>query len=183
MQIKLTGIRPLMFDRYSGNNKTELPIAQKLYLLPDGKTVGFPAENIYSFLSAQNSTSVCKAFYGKRWREFSMSVNSFVLLDNMIYPFVRNKKPILFSGFSESGVDSKSGIFIDRRVPRLKGGVPNPKDRPVLPLPWELTIGLSLISNDLITKNVLISMFEQGGMMIGFGSYRTVFGKFKVDVC
>jgi len=182
LKIRMIGIRPIMFDKYSGSNKTELTASQKLYFLKDGKTVGLPAENIYSFLGAQNSTSVSKCFYGKRWREYAMAVNSFVLLDEMIYPFLKNKKPIQFGSFNSEGIDPKSGIFIDRRVPRLKGGVPNPKDRPVIPMPWELNVGLSIISNDIITKDVLISMFEQGGMMIGFGSYRTVFGKFKVEL-
>ena len=45
--VRLRGIRPLMFDRYAGDNNTQLPLHEKMYLASDGRLI-FPAINLYS---------------------------------------------------------------------------------------------------------------------------------------
>jgi hypothetical protein len=63
--VKLSGLAPLMFDRYAGDNKTQLPVQAKLYFMEDGKSLCIPAVNLMSFLSAKNTTSVAKIIGGK----------------------------------------------------------------------------------------------------------------------
>ena len=76
--------------------------------------------------------------------------------------------------------DTEANAHIDRRVARVKGGIPNPKARPVIDLPWELGFDLSLYPNGDVGEAMVRSMFEKGGIAIGLGTYRGVFAKFDV---
>jgi len=69
-------------------------------------------------------------------------------------------------------------------VARVKKGnlsVPNPKERPVLSLPWNIEFDMTLLETNELSENVLRKLFEVGGLAIGLGTFRGVFGKFVVD--
>lgn len=172
-QVRLVGIRPIMFDRYAGDNKTKLAPEQQLYLSPDS-TVVLPAANVMSFLGAQNTESACKRFAGKGWRAAAAAVTSFVMIDPDPIPLLRNGKPLKFAGFD------RDGFYIHRAVARLPKGIPNPKERPVVSLPWEMQFALQLTANSDVDEAFVMRLFEQGGISIGFGTYRGVYGKFQV---
>ncbi len=163
-----------MFDKYAGDNKTELPPEQKFYFGEDGKTLVLPTINIFSFLAAQNTTSCAKKFGSKKWRDLAGAFLSFVQLKPELIPFLRKGKPIKFTKFDDKG------IYVHRAVARLPKGIANPKVRPVLSLPWSLTFELSMYENDYFQEVLLRQMFDKGGLVIGFGSYRPVFGKFVI---
>jgi hypothetical protein len=55
------------------------------------------------------------------------------------------------------------------------------KERPVLPMPWSLEFDLELWKNPDLTVSILRKLFDVGGICIGFGTYRGVFGKFVVS--
>jgi hypothetical protein len=95
-------------------------------------------------------------------------------------PFMRNKKPIEVGVFGEH-IDEKSGIKLHRSVARLEKGIPNPKERPVLSLPWQLVFNLTIFPNKEIKEAEIKNLFEDGGIAIGLGTFRGVFGKFTVD--
>jgi hypothetical protein len=76
--------------------------------------------------------------------------------------------------------DPLSGIFLHYSVARLDKGIPNPKTRPVLPLPWELAFTLVIQPNREIKEQEILNLFEEGGRAIGLGTFRGVFGKFYV---
>jgi hypothetical protein len=59
-KITLCGINDIMFDRYAGDNKTQLEPYQKLYFKPGSRVIGLPALNIISFLTAHNTNSAPK---------------------------------------------------------------------------------------------------------------------------
>jgi len=61
---KLRGIRPILFDRYAGDNNTKLKVIEKLYTDASGGIV-LPVLNVFSLLTAQNTDSVAARFYGK----------------------------------------------------------------------------------------------------------------------
>src|SRR5690606_2853513 len=66
-RVRLTGKTEIMFDRYAGDNSTKLEPAQKLYLDPtDSQTIGIPAANIMSSLTAHNTNSFPKRLRDKR---------------------------------------------------------------------------------------------------------------------
>jgi hypothetical protein len=175
-KVSLAGISDIMFDRYPGDNKTELPPERKFYFMRDGKTLMLPAANIVSFLSAQNTDSAAKRFMGKKWKQTCQAFLSFVSVSPFEIPFTRKNKPIVFKEFSNDG-----DIYIDDRVARLAKGVPNPKKRPVVRLPWELNFEVTVFPNDEFNEDLLYSMFTKGGIAIGLGTFRGVYGKFKVE--
>lgn len=177
--ITLSGLTDMMFDRYAGDNKTQLPVEAKLYYLPDGKTLCMPSMNIMSFLSAKNTTSVAKVVGGKSWAKICDASLSYITVSPFSIPILRDGKPIEFTGFRD-GRDDVAGIYIHKSVARLKGGIPNPKERPTLELPWSVTFKLSLFKNDVIDETYLQTAFLRGGLALGLGTFRGVFGKFEV---
>ena len=178
-QVVLRGLRPIMFDRYPGDNTTELPVDKRFYR--KGNAVVLPAENIMSFLTATNTMSAPKRLLDKRkYKDVCNAFQCFVEVVEDEIPFVRDGKPVVFGQFV-GDEDPESGIYIDRRVARLDKGIPNPKVRPVLPLPWELRFTLRLYPNGEVGEDILKQMFVEGGITLGFGKFRGRFGKFAVE--
>lgn len=176
INITLTGIRDIMFDRYAGDNNTELTPEQKLYYDQDGETLVIPALNIHSFLSAENTKSAVKLMYDSRvYKKKAAALLGFVMIDPVNIPITRKGKPIKFKGFD------KNGITLCKTTPRLSGGVPNPKTRPIVNMPWEMSFQLQLFPNDEVSELEVQNLFDKGGIMIGLGTYRGVFGKFVVS--
>ena len=99
--------------------------------------------------------------------------------DPEVIEFTRNGKPIQVGTFTDR-VDEKSGIYLHRAVARLDKGIPNPKERPVLPLPWSLEFDMTIYPNKEIKEQEIKNLLTEGGMAIGLGTFRGVFGKFEV---
>src|SRR5262245_25599548 len=135
-KVKFEGLTDIMFDRYPGDNNTQLEPHQKLYLEPgDSRIIGLPSLNIMSFLSAHNTNSAPKRLRDKRqYKDIANAMLSFVSIREQFIPLIRNGKPIVLGKFS-GDKDPKSGTYIHRAVARLDKGIPNPKVRPVVPLP------------------------------------------------
>lgn len=178
--VRLDGVRPIMFDRYAGDNNTALPTEQKLYLASD-RTVVLPGENLMSFLTATNTTSAPKRLLDNRqYRDVCSAFQCFVDIEPAdAIPFKRDGKPIKFGKF-DGDVDAESKVWIHRTVARLPKGIPNPKTRPVLPMPWALEFTLILHKNGEVNAEQLQKMFDEGGITIGLGTFRGRFGKFVI---
>lgn len=180
--VVLKGLADIMFDRYAGDNTTQLEPWQKLYLEPgDSRVIGIPAANIMSFLSAHNTNSAPKRLRDKRkYKDICNAFLSFVVIQPSFIPLLRKGEPIRLGKF-EGDVDKSSGIYIHRSVARLDKGIPNPKVRPVVPLPWELAFTLTLLPNRETNEQELQNLIEEGGRALGLGTFRGVFGKFAVE--
>jgi hypothetical protein len=180
-RVVLEGTTPLMFDRYAGDNNTKLEVWQKLYFGSDGgKRLVFPALNLRSFLSAHNTNSAPKRLLDKRkYKDVANASLSFVDIAPAEIPILRNGQPIVF-GKLEGDTDPESGVYVYRAVARLDKGIPNPKERPVLPLPWSLAFEFTLFENKEIQEQQILNLFEAGGQAVGIGTFRGVFGKFVV---
>ena len=182
--VTLRGLTDIMFDRYAGDNRTKLSWHQKLYLIPGSSQLCLPTTNIVSFLSAHNTNSAPKRLRDKRqYKDIANACLSFVQiapLDGRNYiPFTRGGVPI-FTGTFLDDLDTVSGIYLHRSVARLDKGIPNPKERPVLPAPWELTFQLTIFPNQEIKEDDIRNLFVEGGLAIGLGTFRGVYGKFEV---
>lgn len=182
--ITLTGIRPIMFDRYPGDNDTVIPWTEKIYLKPGTNQLVLPTTNINSFLTAHNTSSAPKRLRDPRkYKKLANSLQSFTMIDAIdggeYINFDRLGVPIEVGEFSETE-DPVSGLTLHRAVARLEKGIPNPKERPLLPLPWELTFILSIIPNNEVKEADIKSLFVEGGISIGLGTYRGQYGKFSV---
>lgn len=180
-QVHIRGLTPIMFDRYPGDNDTKLEPWQKLYLGGEtGRTICLPSANIMSFLSAQNTDSAPKRLLDSRkYKAFALACGSFVTIGPRMIPFLRDGKPIEFSRLVDE-VDAESGVYIERHVARLEKGIPNPKVRPVLPLPWELRFSLTLFPNRQIQEQQLMNIFTEGLICLGLGTFRGQYGKAEV---
>jgi len=178
--VVLEGIQDVMFDRYAGDNTTQLEPLQKLYFAPDGQTIVLPALNLLSFLSAHNTNSAPKRLLDKRkFKDVANACLSFVTISPTQIAFVRDEKPIQFGKFDKD-VDPTSGVYIHRSVARLDKGIPNPKVRPVLPLPWALKFTLTLYPNKEVNEQQVMNLIEGGGLALGIGTFRGVYGKFRI---
>lgn len=176
--VVLNGLRELMEDRYAGDNDTELSPEEKLYVGDDGKTLVFPGENLLSFLSAENTKSCVNMFGSKGWRDVGAAIKSCVQIDPDPIPILdADGTPREFHGFD-------NGVYVHHAVAKIKKtasvAVPNPKQRPVIRMPWAMEFNLSFMPNAYIQETTLKQYFEKGGIFIGLGTYRPVFGKFKV---
>ena len=182
-KVHVRGLTDIMFDRYPGDNDTKLEPWQKLYLAGDeGRTICLPSANIMSFLSAQNTDSAPKRLLDPRkYKAFALACGSFVTIGPRMIPFLREGRPILFGKLVGEN-DIESGVYIDRRVARLEKGIPNPKVRPVLPLPWELHFDLTLFPNKQIQEQQLLNVFQEGLLCLGLGTFRGQFGKAEVSM-
>ena len=94
--------------------------------------------------------------------------------------FTRDGKPITVGAFSDRS-EPQSGLYLHRAVARLDKGIPNPKERPVLPLPWALEFDLTIYPNKEIKEQEIKNLLAEGGMAIGLGTFRGVFGKFEIE--
>lgn len=180
-KVRLCGMADIMFDRYAGDNNTKLEPWQKLYLEPGGSNViGIPAINIMSLLSAHNTNSAPKRLRDKRkYKDIANACLSFVNISPSFIPFLRDQQPIKFGKFVDDK-DAASGCYVHYGVARLDKGIPNPKVRPVLPMPWEIEFNFTLFPNKEIKEQEILNLFEDAGRAIGLGTWRGVFGKFFV---
>jgi hypothetical protein len=178
-QVKLVGLTDIMFDRYAGDNKTQLPVEAKMYFTKGSNILYLPAINIQSFLSAKNTTSVSKMVGGKQWGSMADAMLSYVQINPQMIPLTRDGQPIEFTGFT-NGYDEQGKIYVHKSVARLAKGIPNPKERPTVELPWELEFNISLIKNDTVDETLLQTAFIKGGLAMGLGTFRGLFGKFQV---
>lgn len=169
----LCGITPILFDRYSGNNREQLSVMDKIYL--DGSNLVIPSINILSFLSAQNTESAPQRVVGRGWKTVAKAAQSYVQITPFLIPFFRGGKPI-----TVENADLKIHYAVARMM-KGKLAVPNPKERPMLETPWELIFNLMLLETQDLNENLLQRLFEGGGVAIGLGTFRGVFGKFKVS--
>ena len=171
----LQGIRPILFDRYAGDNKTKLPVLEKFYTTEKGHLV-IPVLNVYSLLAAQNTPSVAKRFYGKQGRDVALGVMSFVGIEAI------GDDPLNAQICDQNGtpytIDSQE-ISVLHHVARVKDGVPNPKERPMLPTGWQIKLQFTHQENALLTLSCLQTMVEQGGIL-GLGTFRPIFGRYAV---
>lgn len=179
--VVLRGVAPIMFDRYPGNNNTQLKWWEKVYLDSDGETICMPALNIMSFLSARNTTSAPKRLMDPRkYMAVCNACLSFVVIDPLMIPFVKNGEQVKLGAIVKDR-DPRSGLQLHISVARLDKGVPNPKERPVLPMPWSLDFNLTILPNSEIQEQQIRFLFEAGGRALGLGTFRGVFGKFIVE--
>jgi hypothetical protein len=176
--VTITGTTEILFDRYAGDNRTKLAPEQKLYLNANQEIV-LPSLNIISFLTAQNTESAAKLLLDKReYKQVASALLSSVQITPSFIPFLRNGKPIKFGGTFENDVDALSGVQIVRHVARLDKGIPNPKERPMLGLPWSLKFKMTVLPNPDINEDLIENLFVDGGARLGLGTFRKAFGKF-----
>jgi hypothetical protein len=171
IEVQLTGLRPMIFDRYAGDNNTQLPAEEKMYL-NEHRQLTMPAINILSLLAAENTPSVCRQFFGKQGKNIALGVKAYCNLTPFEIPIEDATGPIVFNGWNQQITRQKS-------VARLAKGVPNPKDRPVLSLPWKLSFTIEYQDNKFCTIENLRQAITMGGTL-GLGTFRPYYGRYEL---
>lgn len=171
IKVQLSGLRPMMFDRYAGDNNTQLPNAEKMYLNEQRQLI-MPALNLYSLLTAENTKSVCRQFFGKQGRTVALGISSYTSIEPFDIPIEDDNGPITFDGWNGQ-------ISVHKAVARLAKGVPNPKERPVLALPWRIAFEVQYQENKFCTLENLRQAFAMGGVL-GLGTFRPFFGRYEL---
>jgi hypothetical protein len=133
-----------------------------------------PSLNVMSFLSAQNTESATQRVVGRGYKEVCKAALSYVTIEEFNMKITRNGKPI---PASDEMLERHVSVA---RIMKGKLAVPNPKERPMLKTPWELTFTINLLETPSLREELLKKIFEQGGHAIGLGTFRGVFGKFTV---
>jgi hypothetical protein len=171
IEVQLSGLRPLMFDRYAGDNNTQLPNDEKMYLDRDRRLI-IPAVNLYSLLCAENTKSVCRQFFGKNGKTIALGIASYTTIQPFDIPILKSGQPVIFSGFNDQ-------IMLHNSVARVKGGIPNPKTRPMLNLPWDLKFVMQYQDNKYCMQENLRQALSMGGTL-GLGTFRPYFGRYEL---
>jgi hypothetical protein len=175
ISITLKGTRPLMFDRYPGDNNTQLRPEEKFYMKENGELY-IPAINLYSLLVAENSKSVCKQFCGKGWRTVAHCISSSTNIEPFDIPILDGEKQIVFKKFNEK-------IFVHKCVARIKKAalsIPSPKERPTINTPWNISFVMEINESKDLSFTTLRNLFEYAGSM-GIGTFRPFYGRFELD--
>ena len=173
-KVILSGLTPIIFDRYSGNNKEQLSPMDKVYVNEKNQLV-FPSVNLLSFLSAQNTESATQRVVGRGFKEVCKSALSYVTIEPDKILFLRNDKPI------EKNEKNLKMHYAVAKIMKGKLAIPNPKERPMLEPEWKLVFELTLQETPELNEVLLKKIFEIGGNAIGLGTFRGVYGKFKVE--
>ncbi len=171
IHVQLRGLRPMMMDRYAGDNNTQLPNADKMYL-NDQRQLIMPALNLYSLLAAENTKSVCRQFFGKSGKTIALGIASYTSIEPLEIPICDDNGPVTFVGFNEQ-------IRLHKSVARLPKGIPNPKERPMLMLPWHIDFEITYLENRQCTLENLRQAFDMGGIL-GLGTFRPYFGRYEL---
>ena len=161
-----------MFDRYIGMKKQLSPLDKAYLSTTSPDDLILPSLNVQSFLSAQNTESAPQRVVGRGWKQIAKAALTFVDINPFEIPILKGDRPA-----------TKADLIIDYRKAIIKKGalaIPSDKERPVLPLPWSMAFTLTLYDNPDLDEYTLRRLFEDGGVQIGFGTYRGAFGKFEV---
>lgn len=126
-----------------------------------------------SFLSAINTESAPQRVVGRGWKAVAKAALSFVIIENDEIYFIRNGEKINSNNVK---------IVYDKAIVK-KGAlaIPSEKSRPVLDCPWMLVFTIILYENNDLNEPLLKKLFDIGGITIGLGTYRGVYGKFVID--
>ncbi len=179
IHVTIESLADIMFDQFFDHSKEPRPPEQKFYLVGKNQLV-FPSFNLMAFLFNQKGNSCVGKFEGKRRGDYISMGFSHVSIAPQSIPFEgKDMKPIYFKNFE----DPRFAIFRSAPTTKLPGGgliKQEAKPRPILKMPWYLEFVINLYKNPLINSVKLQNWFESGGLLIGLGTYRPLFGRFMI---
>lgn len=178
IKAKFHGIRPILFDRYAGDNKTKLEPLEKFYINQAGQCC-IPVLNVFSLLAAWNTASVAKRFYGRDGKAIATGVMAFcdVSSGNESDP----TNAVLCDDQGNPYTPADSRIQIIEHVARTPTATTNPKERPMIPTGWTVEFVFTHTENEFVAESTFRKMIEQGGIL-GLGTFRPIFGRYRAEI-
>ena len=174
INVTLNGLTPIMLDAFRGQE--ELPPEQKLYYAPDKKTLILPASNIVGFLTSKSSHSCLRVFTSnKDWKTRGPEMVGNVAVSPVNIPFLNDEKTIEFDGkFNEK-------VYLDESMARPSNTARVIARRPVINLPWILEFELTVNETEFVTVARIKDWFTRGGISVGIGAWRPLYGRFEAS--
>ena len=183
-KVKFIGRRPLMFDQYLGN-ESKAEWTEKLYITKEGN-VCFPAINLFGFLCSENSKNAVKMLHGKKAAPIvqSLSVNVRIAEQYILIKGVDQKQLTVSDIASNTNLAGQitKHIAVARIKKTASTIVPNPKERPVIALPWSMEFEIGFIPDSNCRSSTLEEIFRFGGSRCGIGTFRPFFGTFDTEM-
>ncbi|MGO9018270.1 MAG: hypothetical protein ACLQVJ_07955 [Syntrophobacteraceae bacterium] len=184
-QIKVTleGLAPLVFDRFWGHSKEEIPPDRKLYLADENKVV-MPLQNLKSFLQKEKPPGAIKIVEKVKFNEYIRIAQTHIDFGTVpYYPILDGAgQPVIFTNFE----DGRWEILLEATCTKASTGAvikQEPLPRPMLKLPWRLELEIGIWRSDIntkITEDKVRSWFEIGGILVALGNHRPDYGRFQV---
>lgn len=174
INVSLVGEKPIIFNSTDGNLKDEKIPPQKRLPLVDNKVV-ITADRLLTFLidnDPKNPPGVVKLVAGRQYKALINSAKAYVRFsDNN--PLLCNGKEIVFKS-----MEKNPEIEVDKRV--LKVGKPQLVERPMIKN-WSVNFKIMLFETPDISFDGLKDWFGIGGIAVGLGASRPIFGQFNVE--
>jgi hypothetical protein len=183
-KIKFVGTRPLMFDQYLGN-ESKAEWHEKLYLTTNN-VVCIPAINIFGFLCSENAKNAVKMLHGKKAPPIVQSLSVNVSIVEQYIPIIgADNTPLTIEDVAIKDGEIKQ-ITKHCAVARIKKTastiVPNPKERPVIALPWSIEFTVNFEPDSNCRSATLEEILKFGGKRCGIGTFRPFFGTFDAEM-
>ena len=194
IDVLIRGIADIQFDRYTGAavEKGAVPDLEKQLYLDEHDGLVMPADNLGSFFYSANYPSCVNMFWSDiKTRKIGLQCFKAQVFPNpqQIAILDGDGEQVRITGFKKNKngklADAEANIYVDESLPRVKGAVvPNPnKRRPTLRRPWQMRFQLMVfeVAGSDITVDRVEDYLRRGGMMIGIGTHRPMFGRFAVE--
>lgn len=123
-------------------------------------------------LCAENTKSVCRQFLGKAGKTIGLGIAGYTTIEPFEIPINDEQGQITFKNYNGQ-------IYIHNAVARLPKGIPNPKTRPTLALPWYIDFTVKYLDNKYCTLDNLRQALQLGGSL-GLGTFRPFFGTYEM---
>jgi hypothetical protein len=109
----------------------------------------------------------------KDWKTRGPEVVGNVNVEPVRIPFLNDNEPITFDGkWSDK-------VYIDERMARPSATARVVARRPVIDIPWILEFALTINETEFVTVARIKDWFTRGGISVGIGAYRPMFGRFE----
>ena len=186
---EIVGLADLQFDHYIGAEQDPKDLDAKMYL-DEQNGLCIPAENILHMFYGtfyESAIHICEK--KMEWKGIAWQTKAMVFVEPNMVPVLRDGEQVVHNGWkkTKSGRphDPDAGLWVDNSLPRVKGGVvggDQTKLRPTLKLPWSMNFNIRVIEEDgsVVTTERVRRWLETGGLKVGIGTHRPVYGRFEV---
>ena len=189
VDVSIVGLADLQFDHYYGAEQDPHDLDDKMYLDENGGLC-IPSENVaHMFFGTFYASAINLVEKKMEWKKIAWQARALMAIEPNMIPILRDQKQIVHKKWSKmkSGRrhDPDAGLWIDNSLPRVKGGVvggDQTKLRPTLKKPWSMDFQIRVIEEDAspVTVEKVKRWLETGGLKVGIGTHRPVYGRFVV---
>jgi len=186
---EIVGLADMQMDHYFGAAQDPNNLDDKMYLDESGGLC-MPAENIlHMFYGTFYASAINLVEKKMEWKKAAWEAKALMFIEPNMVPILRDGEQVIHKGWkkTKSGRlhDPEAGIWLDDSLPRVKGGVvagDQGKLRPTLKKPWAMRFNIRVIEEEgsPVTVERIEKWLETGGMKIGIGTHRPVYGRFEV---